>query len=139
MTQEQLNTVEQALLKLDDNQRRTLYLQISLALILKEEFKKEFETIHLSKQLYNSIQVFIGDDHKIHVKIAPQMYDLKLYRNRGIIRPYSNNSYALHVNKTGGFSGKHGDYVSRCIANAINRWKSTNRVEIERINTSLRS
>ena len=130
---------EQLLLKMDERQLKTLKLQLSLALILKNEFKKEFQTIHLSKQLYHSIQVFAGDDGKVHVRIPAPMYDVNLYRKRGVIKHISQNSYAMAVNRTGGFSGMHKDYVSKCIHNAINRWQSENHIDIERINTSLRS
>lgn len=139
MTQEQANTIEALLLKMDERQLKMLKLQLSLGLLLKDEFKKEFQNIHLSKQLYHSIHVFAGDDGKVHVRIPAQMYDVNFYRKRGVIKHISQNSYAMAVNRTGGFSGMHKDYVSRCIYNAINKWKAENRIDIERINTSLRS
>ena len=33
-------------------------------------------------------------------------------------------SYAEEVDKTGGFSGEHKDYVERCIRKGIEKWKS---------------
>lgn len=138
MTNEQAQQIETLLLQMTDEQRNLLRLKLSFALILKEELRKEFEFVHFSKQLYNSIQIVPGDDGKIHVLIPPQMYDINFYKKRGIIKHISQNSYAMAVNRYGGFSGKHKDYIPRCIYNTIRRWQSENNISIKKMNTSIK-
>jgi hypothetical protein len=139
MTNEQAQQIESMFLQMTDEQRRKLYLILSFGMILKEELRKEFEIVHLSKQLYNSIQLVpSSEDGKIHIRIPAQIYDIALYRKRGVIKPISQNSYAWAVNRSGGFSGTHKDYVSRCIYSTIRRWQTENNIHIQKLNTSIR-
>lgn len=130
-------SIEEVLQNVDRNTLERIRLRISFALILKDELKKEFETVHLSKQLYHSIRIFVDENGKIHVIIPAQLYDVGYYRKRGVIKHISQNSYALAVNYYGGFSGTHKDYVTKCIQRTINRWKSENNIKIERLNTKI--
>lgn len=111
-------------------------LKDSFARILAEEFRKEFSVIFLSKQLYNSIRVFVDEDGRYHVTIPAQVYDIDFYRKRGIIKHIGTEGYSLDVNITGGFSSRHKDYVAKCIERTIYRWAGENGIKTMNIKMS---
>lgn len=111
-------------------------LKDSFARILAEEFRKEFSVIFLSRQLYNSIRVFVDEDGRYHVTIPAQVYDIDFYRKRGIIKHTGTEGYSVAVNVTGGFSTRHKDYVARCIDRTINRWAGENGIKTMNVNMS---
>lgn len=111
-------------------------LKDSFARILAEEFRKEFSVIFLSKQLYNSIRVFVDEDGRYHVAIPAQVYDIDFYRKRGIIKHIGTEGYSLDVNITGGFSSRHKDYVAKCIERTIYRWAGENGIKTMNIKMS---
>lgn len=98
-----------------------------LATLIVEEIKKEFESIHLSMNLVNSIKIY-DNDGKLTIEIPAQMYDIKKYKSSGVIIYNRKGSYASEVDKSGGFSGKHTDYVNKCINVAINRWMKEEKI-----------
>lgn len=108
---------------------RLSQLKDSFARILAEEFRKEFSVIFLSKQLYNSIRVFVDEDGRYHVTIPAQVYDIDFYRKRGIIKHTGTEGYSVAVNVTGGFSSSHRGYVGKCIERTIYRWAGENGIK----------
>lgn len=106
-------------------------LKESLANILADTFRDEFKAVHLSGQLLRSIKVTRDDVGNYMVEIPPQIYDIAYYRRYKVIKTVSSDSYAIDVNLTGGFSGLHKDYVSRCLSNAISRWAMNNNLKTE--------
>lgn len=102
-----------------------------LARLIVEMLELEFKDIHLSKNLVNTIKIY-KDVDKWVVEIPAVMYDFKTYFSKGVIIPYNgDDSYAELINQTGGFSGKHKDYIDNCIVNAIIRWKLKENLEIK--------
>lgn len=105
-------------------------LSQSLAEIIIKHFQAEFGTIHLSRNLIDTIRVYpIKGGYE--VKIPAQIYDIGLYRRTGAILYVGNASYASQVDKDGGFSGTHRGYINRCINNAIQEWKAINHIKAE--------
>lgn len=98
----------------------------SFASILASVFREEFKAVHLSGQLMRSIKVEADGDGNYRVEIPPQIYDIAKFRKSGVVIPTSQDSYALKVNVTGGFSGTHKDYVERAIFAAFARWQQAN-------------
>lgn len=98
----------------------------SFASILAEVFREEFRAVHLSGQLLRSIKVEADGNGNYRVEIPPQIYDIAKFRKSGVIVPTSQNSYALKVNVTGGFSGTHKNYVEKAIMTAFVRWQIAN-------------
>lgn len=101
-------------------------LKRSLANILADQFRLEFQSIHLSGQLLRSINVSTDEEGNYQVEIPAKIYDVGFYRKYGIIKHTSQDSYAIDVNLTGGFSGMHKDYLAHCLNRAIMAWASTN-------------
>lgn len=100
-----------------------------LAVFIEEEIQKEFQNVHLTKNLMGTIRIFKLGDRWI-IDIPAQRYDFKAYFEKGVIVPYSKGgSYAEQVNTKGGFSGTHKNFVYRCINKAIDRWKSYYKIQ----------
>lgn len=108
---------------------------ISLAEKIKNHLKDEFEELHLSGNLMDTITIDHDGDGYL-VKIPAKVYDiLQFYKTGAIIYREDKGSYAQEVNITGGFSGRHKGYVEKSINNAINEWIAENSFlcEVERI------
>ena len=101
-------------------------LKKSLAELLADQFRYEFQSVHLSGQLLRSINVSVDDEGNYQVEIPPQIYDVGYYKKYGIIKHISQDSYAIDVNITGGFSGLHKDYLAHCLNRAIMAWAAQN-------------
>ena len=98
-----------------------------IATYLYAELKDEFETIHLSMNLSDSIKIYhIGDSYRVY--IDADRYNVAEYRRSGTIVHTGKGSYAQAVDIKGGFSKKHISYVEKAIMNAIERYiYSTNK------------
>ena len=92
-----------------------------LADLIAKYIREDFEEIHLSGNLMDTIMVTrttLGFD----IDIPAFLYDINTYRKKGVIVYEQSGSYAQEVNITGGFSGKHVNYVERAIEKAIKEW-----------------
>lgn len=99
-----------------------------LAELIARNLKKNFEVIHLSGNLADTI--FIEETlegYKVH--IPAQMYDLKEWNKSKVIIYTDEGSYAQKVNITGGFSKLHKHYVEQSIFEAIDEWKHIYRLK----------
>lgn len=96
-----------------------------LANYILDEIREEFSMVHLSGNLSRSLKVYKNGENWV-VEIPAIMYDFKTYFSKGVIVPYNgDDSYAQLINKTGGFSKKHKNYVERCINSGIQKWLSS--------------
>lgn len=92
-----------------------------IATYLYAELKDEFETVHLSMNLSDSIKIYhIGDSYKVY--IDADRYNVAEYRRSGTIVHTGKGSYAQAVDIKGGFSKKHISYVEKAIISAIERY-----------------
>ena len=98
-----------------------------LANLIVKYIQDNFKTVHLSGNLYSTI-VIRQEDDKIIVEIPAQKYDVGLYRREKKLVYTSTGSYASEVDKTGGFSGKHKDYVDKSIDKAVSDWLKQNNI-----------
>lgn len=97
-----------------------LELSKSLAEYLEKWLKYDFTYIHLSRNLMDTITVTKRDDGKGYtVSIPAQIYDMKLYKQKGVVVYKGTGSYASKVNTTGGHSKLHKHYVEKAIQRAI--------------------
>lgn len=94
---------------------------LDLASEIINGLKDEFAEVFLSGNLRDTIKVNINAN-SIVIDIPAEMYDIEKYKDEGVIIYSGNGSYAQAVNITGGFSGKHTNYLENQITNAINRW-----------------
>lgn len=108
--------------------------KLLLAKILVKNLKKEFANVHLSGNLANTIKLVqkrVNNEVYYEVQIPAQIYDIGLYRKRGVIVHTGAGSYADIVNTSGGFSGTHTDYIDRCVQKSIQEWASLSKIKIE--------
>lgn len=86
-----------------------------------EYLKEDFETIHLSQNLADTI-IVSETQEGFRIEIPAEMYDIAKFRKEGVVVYTGGGSYAEEVNKTGGFSKLHKGYVENAIIQAIQRW-----------------
>lgn len=89
-----------------------------LANLIVENLKEEFSEKHISLNLVNTIQVY-KTEKGWAVEIPAEMYDINLYNKMGVINYTGKGSYADYVDKYGGFSKTHKNYIENCINKAI--------------------
>lgn len=100
-------------------------LLLSLAQKIEDNIRKNFETVHLSGNLMNTINITMSETG-FAVEIPAEMYDIEKYLNEKVIVYTGEGSYAQKVNISGGISGKHINYVEYAITDAIYEWIKEN-------------
>lgn len=106
---------------------------LELAKLIHRELVDEFSTVYLSGNLRDTIKVSY-DGKSATVEIPAEMYDLKLFKKEGAIIYTGQGSYAEAVNKKGGFSKSHTNYVERAIELAIFTWMKNNGIKGKIVN-----
>lgn len=108
--------------------------QMQLAEFIKSYLIENFDTIFLSGNLKNTIYIDFRFNGDIVVGIPAKMYDIPLYRKeKVIVFNKGENSYAEEVNITGGFSGKHVNYIDDAIVEAIRNWIGINKIDVKEV------
>ena len=92
-----------------------------LALKIQKYIKKEFEYIHFTGNLMDTIQI-ISSEKGFYIDIPADMYDIQTWFQKGIIVYTGEGSYAEAVNQQGGFSRTHTGYVEYAIKKAIDEF-----------------
>lgn len=100
-----------------------------LATNIKLEIQNEFAEVHFSENLVKTIKVYKSKNGQWCIEIPAQVYNLKLYKKEHVIVYEGADSYAQKIDKTGGFSRKHKNYVEKCIERAINKTLKENNVK----------
>ena len=113
----------------------TYEMRERLAELIFEAISTDFEYVHLAQNLvatmniYSEIVAYIDPDSgekvtvdKVVLDIPAPRYSISTYLRTGAVVYTGRGSYANTVNKHGGFSKKHKNYVEKAIAVAINRW-----------------
>jgi hypothetical protein len=104
--------------------------KFQLAECIQEALRDEFEFVHLSKNLINTMYIKIDEtNNSVSVEIPAMKYNVKKFRETGVIKYYYKGSYAEAINKSGGFSGKHTDYIENCILKGIQKWLTQKGIE----------
>lgn len=93
-----------------------------LAQLIISNIEANFAVKHISKNLIKTIKVEFKDNGDFYLDIPAQIYDLKLWNEKKAIVYSGKGSYANLVNKTGGYSRTHKNYVEIAIDNAIAQW-----------------
>lgn len=99
---------------------------------IKNRIRENFETIHLSENLINTIEVrrtTLG----FEIDIPAEMYDIPRFESEGVIVYTGEGSYAQEVDIVGGFSKKHKNYVEKAIQEGIDDFVKSKNLNIERI------
>lgn len=98
----------------------------NLAQSIVNAFKREFISVHFSKNLMRTIKVSVLPHAAIQIEIPARVYNIKHFKETGVVVYHTGGyykggqrSYAMRINKTGGFSGKHKGYVERCLKEGI--------------------
>lgn len=92
--------------------------------------RKDFEIVHLSKNLVNTIRLE-KTNNGYAVIIPAEMYDISQFRKKGVVVHNNKGSYANEIDSSGGFSGQHKNYVDRAINSAIQNWLGRLRIKAE--------
>lgn len=110
-----------------------------LGYYIKEAIQEEFRFIHLSGNLANTVKIEIVDNKKVKVVIPAETYNLAEYRKNKVIVHDHKGSYADIVNKTGGFSKTHQNFVDRCTQTGLQKWLATKneKVKVESIGVTI--
>lgn len=103
-------------------------LESSLANIIVKHLQAEFSIRHLSGNLVNTIKI-TQTKNGYAIEIPAEVYNILLYKKKGVIIYTNNGSYASKIDHTGGFSGAHVGYVNRVINNAIQEWLAVNEIK----------
>lgn len=94
-----------------------------LAELIVEKIRANFQDKFISQNLINTINVY-QTDNGWAIDIPAECYDISLYNKKGVIVKTGKGSYAQSVDKKGGFSGTHKNYVEKAIDEAIDIWKN---------------
>ena len=103
-----------------------------LAEKIKNKIEANFEYIHLSKNLIDTIEVR-KTTFGYEVDIPAEIYDLKKWYKEGVIVHTGEGSYAQSVNTEGGFSGTHINYVEEAIKDAITEWQTEMKYNVRKV------
>lgn len=110
-------------------------MKLRLAELIREAIGTNFEYVHLSGNLVNTIEIYqdfyyyidektgelVRFDKVIIDVIAPR-YSISTYLRTGAIVYTGKGSYASTVDKHGGFTGKHKNYAENAISLAVSAW-----------------
>jgi hypothetical protein len=96
-------------------------MKYKLMRYIKEGIEESFGDKYITHNLINTITITTTETG-FNLEIPAQMYDFKEWNRNRVVVPYGNGSYAQRVNKTGGFSKTHKNYVEKAINKAIRRW-----------------
>lgn len=106
--------------------------KLKLARIIVKNLKAEFSVFHLSGNLANTITItkYSSESQSGYdINIPAEIYDIPLYRRKGVVVHTGTGSYANEVDLSGGFSGRHKNYVDRCIQASIQEWLSLSKIK----------
>lgn len=92
-----------------------------LANEIQANLKADFKKVFLSGNLRDTIRI-VNTGNAVQIEIPAEMYDVNQFMQNQVIVFTGQGSYASEVDITGGFSGKHKNYVQRAINKAINVW-----------------
>lgn len=106
---------------------------LDLANLIKENLKKDFEQVHLSGNLANTITIGVSENG-YYIDIPAQIYDIQKWLKQGVIVYTEDGSYAQQVNIDGGFSGKHVGYVELSIKKSIEQWIKEKNINVKELN-----
>ena len=101
-----------------------------LAEKIREYIRKDFEEVHLSRNLMDTISVY-ATEKGFNVDIPAEIYDIDKYLNDGVIIYTGDGSYAEAVNQQGGWSKSHIGYVEFAIKRAIFDWVTESNYRIK--------
>lgn len=110
---------------------------MTLANLIVENIKKDFESKHLSGNLVNTLYIEKTQDG-VRVVIPAEKYNMPLYIRKGVVVHSGAGSYASTLNEEGSIirlpgngrgrpkdikKGNHIGYIDNAIKNAIETWR----------------
>lgn len=108
-------------------------LLLDLALEIKRFIEDDFSEIFLSGNLADTLKVGVLNNTTVYVDIPARMYDIEKFRqDKVVVYNKGDKSYADEVDRYGGFSGEHVNYVERAINNALESWSQKHDIDFKR-------
>ena len=89
-----------------------------LAEKIERNIKNDFERIHITRNLIDTIKVRIFEG-KVEIEIPAERYDFKKWNKDKVVVYNNTGSYAQAVDFYGGFSKTHKIYVENAIYDAL--------------------
>ena len=89
-----------------------------LAEKIERNIKNDFERLHITRNLMDTIKVHIYKD-KVEIEIPAERYDFKKWNSDKVVVYNNTGSYAQSVDLYGGFSKSHKMYVENAIYDAL--------------------
>lgn len=99
---------------------------------INSKLKDNFAKIHLSRNLIDTIEIR-RTNYGYEIEIPAEIYDIRRYIDEGIVVYTGEGSYANEVNKTGGFSKFHKNYVEKAIFEGIAEWINENKINVRKV------
>lgn len=94
---------------------------MKLAELVQKYIKEDFEAVHLSGNLMETIKIN-RTATSIEIEVPAERYDIKRFNKEGVIVYTGNGSYAQAVDIWGGFSKTHKNYIEDAIKQAVQEW-----------------
>ena len=91
--------------------------KIELANCIVDAIKDEFKQVHLSGNLVKTMKIIV-QGNSVLIDIPARKYNMKQFKETGIIKYYNRGSYANIINDF----GEHRGWVERCIKFGISKW-----------------
>lgn len=107
------------------------YMKMVLANLIKENIRKNFEYYHLSRNLADTIEIEF-DNQNVKIKIPAKVYDIALYKEKGVIVYTGEGSYAREVNENGGPSKRHTNFLIKAVEDSLKVFNASFNLEKER-------
>ena len=89
-----------------------------LAERIERNIKNDFEKLHITRNLMDTIKVVVHQD-KVEIEIPAERYDFKKWNKDKVVVYNNTGSYAQSVDAYGGFSKTHKLYVENAIYDAL--------------------
>ena len=96
--------------------------KIELANCIVDAIKDEFKHAHLSGNLVKTIKISVKNrgwgKTDVFIEIPARKYNVKHFKETGVIKYYNRGSYANIINDF----GEHRGWVERCIKKGMSKW-----------------
>ena len=105
--------------------------KVRLADLIRKNINESFETFYITRNLVNTIKIKYDENFNFTISIPAQMYDFEQWNKKKVVVYTGKGSYAQLVDKKGGFSKKHKNFVEKAIKKAIRQWMKEMKVKGE--------
>lgn len=92
-----------------------------LKMLIYVNLLNEFSEHYITQNLVNTISFEVSNEG-ISIDIPAEIYDLALWKEKGVLIYTGKGSYASKVDTSGGYSKTHKDFVVKAIEKSLSEW-----------------